>query len=71
MHFSSFAIKLSCPHCSQIHRTNRWPINGDRTSFYYQKEEGRFNLPVICPHCKKVWYVVWDEDPGTIMTLDL
>jgi hypothetical protein len=69
MHFSQFATQLRCVHCGNTHRAYQWPLNGDRTALYFQKEEGNYNLPVTCPKCQKEWYVVWDQDPGPIMPL--
>jgi len=46
-------------------------MNGDATPFYFQDEPGRYTLKVSCPHCGKDWYVVWDDDPGPIKTIDL
>ncbi len=66
MHISNFAHKLKCKHCGEFHGTDKWPVNGDRVAFYYQREPGNISLKVNCPHCKNDWYVVWDNDPGQI-----
>ena len=71
MHISSFAHKLSCPHCQEIHGTDTWPARGDSVGFYYQKEPGNFSLRVNCPGCGKDWYVVWDSDPGQMRPLSV
>ncbi len=70
MHISEFASQLSCPHCGKTHGTKEWPVNGDIVPFYYQEESGKHNLMVTCPHCGKKWYVVWDNNPGTIKPLE-
>jgi hypothetical protein len=69
MHISQFANGLRCQHCGKAHATKQWPVNGDMTPFYYQKEKGRYTLTVNCPHCGKEWYVVWDDNPGPIQPL--
>jgi Zn finger protein HypA/HybF involved in hydrogenase expression len=66
MGVSWFANQLKCQHCIKTHGTTQWPANGDQVPFYFQKEPGRHTLGVICPHCQKRWYVVWDGDPGPI-----
>ncbi len=71
IHTSIFSSSLKCPYCSQLNRSNQWPLHGDRTSFYIQKEAGHYNLPLKCPHCNKEWFVVWDEEPGIIKVLDI
>lgn len=69
MHISQFAGKIRCAHCSQLCSTKLWPINGDRTPFYFQREPGKYQVTVDCPHCTKTWYVAWDDDPGPIQPL--
>lgn len=69
MHLSEFADKLTCQYCYKNHGTKLWPTSGDIVPFYYQKEPGKYNLIVTCPHCKKEWYVVWDDNPGPIRQL--
>ena len=66
MHFSQFASNVTCQHCFKQHSADSWPMNGDRVPFYFSKEEGRYNLKLLCPNCGKDSYVVWDQDPGTI-----
>lgn len=68
-HISQFADKLKCKYCGKIHGTDKWPIDGDQVGFYYQKDPGKYTLPVHCPNCGKEWYVVWDQDPGPIKIL--
>ena len=68
--YSEIALKLICEYCGKKHSTNQWPVNGDNTALYFQKEKGLYYLPVICPNCKKEWYVVWEENPGLIQALD-
>ncbi len=69
MNISQFAGALPCQHCSQPQRAKEWPIKGDYVAFYYQKEHGKYSLKLTCPHCGKDWYVVWDDNPGTISPL--
>jgi hypothetical protein len=71
MHISQFASKLRCEHCFKPNKSNQWPINGDAIPFYYQDKPGNYTLPVLCPHCGKEWYVVWDQNPGSINLLDM
>ena len=66
MVISLFAGKLSCQHCGKTHGSKQWPASGDSVPFYYQTEPGKYTLAVLCPHCKKEWYVVWDDNPGPI-----
>ena len=69
MHISQFAGELICQHCFKLNKANAWPANGDYVPFYYQKETGNYSLKITCPHCGKVWYVVWDDNPGPITPL--
>ena len=66
MNISHFANKLRCQNCGQTHSTTQWPINGDNIPFYLQTEKGKYTLSVNCPHCRKEWYIVWDNNPGEI-----
>ena len=69
MHLSQFAGDLICQHCWKHHAAKEWPTNGDYVPFFYQTEPGNFSLELTCPNCGKVWYVVWDSNPGPIMPL--
>lgn len=69
MHISMFANELVCQHGHKIHGTEGWPTNGDMTPFFFQKQPSNHSLQTKCPHCKKDWYVVWDNDPGAIQPL--
>lgn len=71
MHISEFADKLWCPHCGKPNKAEEWPLNGDMVPFYFQTEAGNYNLRLQCPHCGREWYVVWDDNPGTIGRLGL
>lgn len=71
MHISLLADDLRCYHCHEPNSVDRWPLHGDHVPLYFQKEPGRFSLDICCPHCKKNWYVVWDQDPGSIERLGL
>lgn len=70
-HLSQFANSLKCAYCGKIQGTKNWPLNGDLTPFYWQREPGNFSLAILCPNCGKEWYVVWDFDPGPIESLDV
>jgi len=69
MHISQFAGDLRCQHCGKSQGAKEWPIKGDYVPFYYQKEPGNYSLKLTCPNCGKSWYVVWDDNPGTISPL--
>ena len=71
MHYSDFAKELYCHYCGSINSAKEWPIKGDMVPFYFQNTQGRFNVKVSCQKCKKDWYVVWDQNPGDIQTLDI
>jgi hypothetical protein len=64
---SDQAKELYCPHCAKPNSAERWPLRGDFVPYIYERERSRFSLPVNCPHCKKLWYVVWDTEPGPIV----
>jgi len=66
---SQFAHELKCLHCGQSNPAAEWRALGDLQPFYYQAEPGRYNLTMTCPHCQRVWYVVWDDDPGPLASL--
>ena len=68
-HISQFAGDLKCQHCGKSQGAKEWPLSGDSVPFYYQKEPGNYSLKLTCPHCGKIWYVVWDNNPGTIIPL--
>jgi len=71
VHISMFAGELRCIHCGNINKAKEWPLHGDMVPFYYQKEPGNYTLKLTCPHCKKEWYIVWDDNPGPIQPLSL
>lgn len=66
---SRFQGQIRCAYCHEINIVTNWPPNGDQIAFYCQTKEdtdevsGAYRLPVHCPHCKKDWFVVWDDDP--------
>jgi len=66
---SRFASSINCPYCGRPNSVSSWPPNGDYAAFYCQTKEntektpGVYRVPVNCRHCKKDWFVVWDEDP--------
>jgi hypothetical protein len=62
--FSQFANNLVRQYCGKENSATRWPTQGDMVPFLYQKEPGRYQVTIRCPHCRKEWYVVWDDNPG-------
>lgn len=68
---SAFADHLVCKHCGAENLTDHWPTEGDTVPFAYEAEPGNFNLKVHCSHCESDWYVVWDENPGSLEPLAL
>ncbi len=71
MHISLLANDLHCAHCHSQNAATEWPLNGDHTALYSQREPGQYSLAIHCPSCDKDWYVVWDMDPGPIKPLGL
>ena len=68
---SQFAAQLACPHCQRFPQDiKEWPVGGDMTAIYSQKSPGNFNVKVTCKYCGQEWYVVWDSDPGHIVSLE-
>ncbi len=61
---SQFAKDLDCVYCGKKNAASRWPVHGDMVPFYAQKEPGKYQVTVRCPHCHRDWYVVWDDNPG-------
>jgi endogenous inhibitor of DNA gyrase (YacG/DUF329 family) len=68
-HLSRFAGKVLCRKCGKNIQMEEWPIKGDFVPFYYQDNTGNYSLTVNCPHCGEKWYIVWDQDPGSIEPL--
>jgi hypothetical protein len=68
----AFRNSLRCQHCGKRNVASFWPQRGDWIGFHYQSEErtreqpGAFRLPISCPHCSKIWYVVWDTSPDPL-----
>jgi hypothetical protein len=69
--FSEFARELNCLYCRKPNPATEWRTLGDVVPFYCQREPGKHNLSMTCPHCDRTWYVVWDDDPGPIERLSL
>lgn len=65
---STFAGALKCEICGVPHGVPEWPLHGDLTPFYCERERGRagYAVAVTCPKRNKTWYVVWDDFPGPI-----
>ena len=64
IHISNYAGELRCSYCGKSCKSNIWPLGGDNVPFYFQKEKGKYSLPVDCSECGKTWFVVWDSNPG-------
>jgi len=68
-----FRDSLQCVHCGKRNVAPFWPENGDKVAFYYQSEErtqeqpGQFRLPIECPFCGQIWFVVWDTSPDPLV----
>ena len=70
-HRMSYRHNADCPYCGRCNiPLPYWPEGGDGTGFYAQTEEstrqtpGVYRLPLICLHCGKRSYIVWDTNPG-------
>lgn len=63
---------LRCQYCGKRNVASFWPQHGDWVPFYHQTSEktrqqtGAFHLPILCPFCNKIWYVVWDQSPDPL-----
>jgi hypothetical protein len=68
---SLFASKLECRLCGKNHMATEWPEHGDHMAFNFQDEPGHFYVSVYCPYTGKNWFVVWDQNPGSIMPTGL
>jgi hypothetical protein len=68
-HQSQFAGNISCIYCEEQNNTNVWPLNGDSIPFYFEEEKGNYSIEICCPNCGGNWFVVWDYDPGPIITI--
>ncbi len=54
-----------CAHCDNLNVGIPIPEGGLKIPFYSQKDDQNcaYSLPVICDHCGKEFFVVWDSDP--------
>jgi len=68
-HNSRYANNLHCFHCEKINTTDIWPLNGDSTPLYYESESSEYSVEITCPYCGKIWFVVWDYDPGPLQEI--
>ena len=66
---SQFAHELRCLYCGKPNPATEWRAAGDLVPFYFQREPGKHNLTMTCPHCGRAWYVVWDDNPGPLQNL--
>ncbi|MCH7727189.1 MAG: hypothetical protein IH991_12025 [Planctomycetes bacterium] len=66
---SQFAHEFMCLYCGEPNPAAEWRTMGDMVPYYCQREPGKHNLTMTCPHCDKAWYVVWDNNPGEIELL--
>jgi endogenous inhibitor of DNA gyrase (YacG/DUF329 family) len=69
MLLSQFAKKLECQHCYKPNKADVWPVNGDFIPFCYSTNPGEYQIKIVCPECRKEWYIVWDDNPGPIQKL--
>lgn len=69
-HLSQFAGELECLHCDALVRSKVWPLNGDSVAFYFENAPGAHSVEINCEACGNRWFVVWDEYPGPIETLE-
>jgi DNA-directed RNA polymerase subunit M/transcription elongation factor TFIIS len=66
---------LRCHHCGKPNVPSFWPTRGDSVPFGCQalpargKEGETFSLPIVCPSCRNIWYVVWDQNIDPIADL--
>lgn len=66
---SKYTGKLNCLHCGMPNVSGKWPRNGDNIPFRSQspletiQNPGFYRLSIICPHCRKEWYIIWDDNP--------
>jgi hypothetical protein len=66
-----FADKVTCAYCNGPTPISDWPRQGDFIAFYHRTKEraeepgglGGYSIRTRCPHCGKIFYVVWDSDP--------
>lgn len=65
-----FRDRLKCAYCDRPQKASYWPPEGDHIAFYWETAEevqespGEYHLPILCPFCEKIWYVLWNDDPG-------
>ena len=71
MPFRELADKVTCAYCQQLTPVADWPRFGDFIAFCHSTKEnaegaggrGAYSIRLRCPHCGKIFYVVWDSDP--------
>jgi len=62
-------LECVCAHCYKLNTNLHGPSRGWQVAFYSQNEEdtletpGAYRMKVLCKHCGKHFYIVWDEDP--------
>jgi endogenous inhibitor of DNA gyrase (YacG/DUF329 family) len=65
------ADKVTCAYCGKPTPVSDWPRSGGFVVFSHVTEEnakmpggkGAYSVRLRCPHCSKIFYVVWDSDP--------
>ena len=66
-----FADKVTCAYCCKLTPVSDWPRLGDFVAFCHRTKEnfeqprgsGAYSIRMRCPHCEKIYYIVWDSDP--------
>jgi tetratricopeptide (TPR) repeat protein len=58
-------LPCSCVHCGHLNKGIAAPPSGPMVAYYHQKDDqGAYAIPVLCDHCGKEFFVVWDQFPG-------
>lgn len=61
---SASFIPCSCVHCGQLNRGIAAPPRAPGVPYYHQTDDkGAYAIPVLCDHCGRDFFVVWDMDP--------
>lgn len=61
---SASFIPCSCVHCGHLNRGIAAPPGAPWVPYYHQTDDkGAYAIPVLCDHCGREFFVVWDMDP--------